>query len=162
MKKIITASLMLTGVVFLSGCGLSPEASDAEKLSALVNSEQASISPERPAEINGLISSMEGNNLIVKNEIGKEVLSEEAAAKQKAERQKMTQEERQALKAAETANAKTEDAAIQIPVGVIILKGAGDGSGDSIAATFEDLKKGTYVSIWVKDGNVETIKIKGL
>lgn len=162
MKKIIAASLMLTGIMFLSGCGSSPEASDAEKLSVLVNSEQTSVSPVGPAEINGLISSMEGNNIIVKNEIDKDILSEEAAAKQKTERQKMTQEERQALKAAETANAKTEDVAIQIPVGVTILKGSGDGSGNSIAATYEDLKKGVYVSVWIKDGNVETIKIKGI
>jgi hypothetical protein len=162
MKKIITASLMLTGIVFLSGCGTSPESSEAEKLSALVNSEQTSVSSERPAEINGLIVSVEGNKLVVKNEIDKKILSEEEAAKQKAERQKMTQEERQALKAAETTNAKTEDVAIQVPVGVTILKGSGDGSGNSIAAVYDDLKKGIYVSVWTKDGQVEAIKIKGI
>jgi len=153
---------MLTGVMFLSGCGSSSDMSDAEKLSALVDNKESAASPTRPAEINGVISSMEGNKLIIKNEVDKEILSEEAAAKQKAERQKMTQEERQALKAAETANAKTEDVSIQIPVGISILKGSGDGSGNSIAATFEDLKKGIYVSIWITDGNVETIKIKGI
>jgi mannitol-specific phosphotransferase system IIBC component len=162
MKKIIALSLMLTGVVILSGCGTSSEMSDAEKLSALVNVEETSVVSTRPAEINGLISSMEGNMLIVKNEISKEILSEEDAAKQKAERQKMTQEEKQAIKAEETANAKTEDISIQMPVGVVILKGSGDGSGDSVTATYEDLKKGTYVSVWIKDGNVETIKIKGI
>jgi C4-type Zn-finger protein len=161
MKKIITISLMLTGVVFLSGCGTSTDMSDSEKLSALVSNQEANSVSTRPAEINGIISSIEGNSLIIKNEIDKEILSEEDADKQKAERQKMTQEERQALKAAETANAKTEDVSIQIPVGVSIIKGSGDGSGNSIPASFEELKKGIYVSIWIKDGNVETVKIKG-
>ncbi|MFA5994181.1 MAG: hypothetical protein WC823_04435 [Parcubacteria group bacterium] len=161
MKKILTTTLLLTGVVFLSGCGTSPEAQEAEKLSAIVSNSQVT-TPTRPAEINGVISSMEGNQLVIKNEVDKKILSEEEQAKQKAERQKMTQEERQALKAQETANAKTEDVSIAVPVGVAISKGTGDGSGNSVAATYADLKKGGYVSVWMKDGQVETIKIKGI
>ncbi len=161
MKKILTTTLLLTGVVFLSGCATSPEAQEAEKLSAIVSNNQV-MTPTRPAEINGVISSMEGNKLMVKNEIGQPVLTEEELAKKKAERQKMTQEARQALKAQETANAKTEDVSIVVPVGVAISKGTGDGSGNSVAATYADLKKGGYVSVWMKEGQIEAIKIKGI
>lgn len=153
--------MLLAVAIVLSGCGQSQESKDMEKLAAITEGDIVA-SPTRPAEINGVISSIEGNKLVVKNEIGKPALSEEEMAKQRAERQKMTQEERQALKAQETANAKTEDLSIEIPVGKAIFKGTGDGSGNSIRAVFEDLKKGAYVSIWMSGENVEAIKIKGL
>jgi hypothetical protein len=162
MKKIGGTILVLSTILIFSGCGQTQEnASNNDQLAAIIR-DDASVAPTRPAEINGIISSLEGNKLIVKNEVGKPVLSEEEMAKQKAERQKMTQEERQALKAQETANAKTEDVSIEVPVGKTILKGTGDGSGNSMKASFEDLKKGIYVSIWMLEGKIEVIKIKGL
>lgn len=162
MKKNITLGLILAGVAVLSGCSASPESKEQDQLSAIVSKEENLTTPSRAAEINGVISSMEGNNIIVKNEVGKEILSEEEAAKKKAERQKMTQEERQALRAQEIANAKTEDVTLTVPVGITILKGTADGSGNSVKASYEDLKKGAYVSIWKQGGSIEVIKIKGL
>ncbi|MDP1884346.1 MAG: hypothetical protein Q8L10_03165 [Candidatus Moranbacteria bacterium] len=161
MKKIILTLLLVGGTTFLAGCGVVPGNNDEDKLSRIVNGGQAEV-PVRAAEINGVVVSVEGNKLVVKNEINKEALTEEEVAKKKAERQKMTQEERQALRAQEIANAKTEDVTIEIPVGKTILKGTGDGSGESVGAVFEEIKKGGYISIWMKEGNVELVKIKGI
>lgn len=161
MKKIAGIFVSIIGVVMLAGCGASPANNDSDKLAEILSESVVTV-PGRPAEVNGIISSMEGNQIIVKNEIGKEILSEEEAAAKKAERQKMTQEERQAIMAQERANTQTEDLSLEIPVGVTILKGTGDGSGNSINAVFEDLKKGVYISIWRDGEKIELIKIKGI
>ena len=57
---------------------------------------------------------------------------------------------------------ETQDVSLEIPVGTMISKGTGDGSGDSINAEYEELKKGSYISIWMNGDSIESIKIKGL
>ena len=121
------------------------------------------VSPERPAEINGSVLSVEGNILIIANEIGKEQLTEEERAKRKEEMQNLPQEERQALRQQELENTEKEDIEIVIPVGISIAKGGGDASGNNVSAEISEIIKGTYVSVWVKENNVpEFVKIKGL
>lgn len=114
--------------------------------------------PSRQAEINGYIISAEGNEVLVANEIGLKVLTNE----EKAARQQMTPEERQALKAQETKNLEKENVSLIIPVGTTIVKGAGDGSGKNVTAEISELVKGVYVSIWKSGDNIEFIKLKGL
>lgn len=119
---------------------------------------QSLISPVRLAEINGYITSIQGNEVTVENEIGvKEVTAEE-----RARRQKMTQEERQALKAQESANLTKESVNITIPVGVSIVKGSGAADGTNIKAEMSELTKGIYVSIWKTGDSVEFVKLKGV
>lgn len=105
--------------------------------------------PARSAEIKGIVKSIEGNDLLIANEIDTVELTTEQQAAKKAERQAMSQEERQALKAEETAAAKIENANIMIPVGVQIRKTTGDASGTLVSAELADIKEGTYVSVWV-------------
>ncbi|KKS31442.1 hypothetical protein A2380_03590 [candidate division WWE3 bacterium RIFOXYB1_FULL_43_24] len=120
-------------------------------------------SPDRPAEINGSVVSVEGNVLIIANEVGVEQLTEEERAERKVEMQNLSQEERQALRQQELENTETEEVEIIIPVGVTILKGSGDASGDVVSVEISEITKGTYVSIWVTENKVpEFIKIKGL
>ncbi len=115
-------------------------------------------SPTRLAEVNGYVLSIEGNELIVANELGvKEVTEEE-----RARRQKLTQEERQALKAQESANLKKENVTITIPVGTTIVKGSGDASGTNVKAQMTEIVKGVYVSIWKTGDSVEFVKLKGV
>lgn len=119
---------------------------------------QSLISPVRLAEINGYITSIQGNEVTVANEIGvKEVTAEE-----RARRQKMTQEERQALKAQESANLTKESVNVTIPVGVSIVKGSGAADGTNIKAEMSELTKGIYVSIWKTGDSVEFVKLKGV
>lgn len=115
-------------------------------------------SPTRLAEINGYILSIEGNSITVANEIGVQQVSEE----ERARRQKLTQEERQALKAAESANLKKENVSLEIPVGVMIVKGSGDASGNNIRSELSEIKKGVYISIWKSADTVEFVKLKGV
>lgn len=115
-------------------------------------------SPNRLAEINGYVLSIEGNELIVANEQGvKEVTDEE-----RARRQKLSQEERQALKAQESANLTKENVTVTIPVGSTIVKGSGDASGTNVKAQMSELVKGVYVSIWKTGESVEFVKLKGV
>jgi len=118
---------------------------------------QSFMSPTRPAEINGTLLSVEGNELTIANEVGREELSEEA----KTARQQMSQEERQALKAQESVNLTKETIILTIPVGTPLVKGSGSGGGENVAATFDDIRKGVYVSIWKTGEQIEFLKLKG-
>ncbi|MCK4635841.1 MAG: hypothetical protein KAT32_03180 [Candidatus Moranbacteria bacterium] len=158
MKKLATM-FILSSVIILSGCG---NESESDQLTNLLSEESVIVTPSRPADLNGIISITEGNKIIVKNEVGKEILSEEEQAQKKDERQNMTQEERQALRAEEKEEIETVDVTIEIPVGTLIIKGSGDGSGDVIKTSFEELKKGIYISIWKNGDSIEAIKIKGI
>ena len=162
MKKFTIATFVAMGAVtLLVGCS-STQQDDIAQLQDIVENNEMSTVPERTPEINGVVASINGNTLVIKNEIGREVLTPEEQAAKRAERQKMTQEERQALRAQELANLETEDVTIEVPVGVVIVKGTGTGDGSSTKATFDEIKSGSYVSVWESDSGVEAIKIKGL
>lgn len=159
MKKIILIVLFLavvgTGAYFLFFNKNTPDNSQPESVSLS--------SPQRPAEINGLIISALGNEIKIANEVGKVILSEEEQAANKAAMQSMSQEERAAAREEEKADLTTEDISLIIPVGVPIVKGSGDASGSLISVDIADLLKGVYVSIWTDDqGKVEFVKIKGI
>jgi len=120
-------------------------------------------SPERPAEINGSIVSSLGNEIKIANEVDKEILTEEEQAANKAAMQSMTQEERAAARETAKVDIKTEDVTLTIPVGVPVVKGSGDASGNIVSADIAELTKGVYVSIWTdSQGKVEFVKIKGI
>ncbi len=114
--------------------------------------------PDRPAEINGYVISIEGNDLTIANEIGKQVLTDE----QKAERQKLSPEERQALRVSEDSAVTKENVSLTVPVGTPIFKGAGTGTGENINADLAEIQKGVYISIWKNEDNIEFIKLKGV
>lgn len=114
-------------------------------------------SPLRMAEVNGYVTNIAGNEIIIANEIGLKEITEE----ERLRRQKLTQEERQALKASESANVSKENITLIIPVGVTLVKGSGDASGNNLPADLSEIKKGTYLSIWKKGEEVEFVKLKG-
>ena len=121
-------------------------------------STQSLVSPVRLAEINGYVTSIQGNEVTIANEIGvKEVTAEE-----RARRQKLTMEERQALKAQESANLTKESVNVTIPVGIKIVKGSGAADGTNIKAEMSELTKGVYVSIWKTGNSIEFVKLKGV
>jgi len=120
-------------------------------------STQSLVPPTRMADINGYITSIQGNEIIVANEIGAKEITEE----ERAQRQKMTQEERQALKAQESINLTKEAVTVIIPVGVPIVKGSGAANGTNIKAEMSELVKGIYVSLWKTGGVIEFVKLKG-
>ena len=162
MKKILIIPLFL-GITFLvSGCGNTQPEDELKQLTSLTDEKEGLATPSRPAEINGIVSLMDGNKLILKNEVGREILSEEEQVEKSAERQSMTQEERQALRTEEKEAVETEDLTLVIPVGTLVLKGLGDGGGGLQKTEFSELKKGAYISIWRNGDNIEVIKIKGL
>ena len=74
----------------------------------------------------------------------------------------MSETERQALRASEVAGLKTEDVKMSIPVGVAIFKADGTGAGKILKSDLSEIKKGSYLSIWMSSENVEAVKIKGL
>ncbi|MEO8104746.1 MAG: hypothetical protein ABI602_00210 [Candidatus Saccharibacteria bacterium] len=172
MKKVIIMASVVT-LVAIGGVSAylltRPHATAASEGNALASSltpAQEQGQPARSAEIKGIVKSIEGNDLIIANEIDTVELTTEQQAAQKAERQALSQEERQALKAQETATAKIENTNIMIPVGVQIKKTTGDTSGTLVGADLSDVKKGTYVWVWV-DGyhsdkqSVIFLKVKG-
>jgi len=163
MKNYIVGTIVLLGAVtFLSGCG-TEENNDIAQLQDIVSNDTETLStPSSPADINGTIASIEGNQLIVKNEVGKEALSDEEREKRKEDRASMTQEEKQAARAQEMEVLESEDVSVDVPVGALMIKGTGTGDGGSVKAVFDDLKEGAYISVWMNDGEIEAIKIKGL
>lgn len=133
--------------------------------SVVVNDVQERISdqPDRSAEINGTIKEIIGNEVTVANEIGKPVLSDEEKAANKEARQNLTPEERTALREEEQQTFETEDVSIVIPVGIPIIGGSGEATGEMVTIDIADLTKGTYVSVWITPENkVEYVKVKGI
>lgn len=160
MKKYFISMIVVVGALaILGGCG--NEQDDISQLQNIVEENETG-TPERPADINGTVSLVEGNKITVKNEINKEILTEEEQEAKKEQRQNMTQEERQALRSQELTEAETEDEIIELPAGVFMTKGTGTGDGSSEKASFSDLKEGVYVSIWKNGDEIEAVKIKGL
>ncbi len=161
MKKTALLAFVIISTVFFSGCSSSNQApaKTTQQDVLLQNNETL---PMRAAEINGVISSIEGNKIVIKKEIGVEALTEEQMAKKKAERQKLSESERQAMRAAELSNVKTEDMTLTIPVGVPIYKADGTGTGKTLKSDLSEIKKGTYLSIWTTASSIEAVKIKGL
>lgn len=153
--------LLVIGLLIVLGTGYwwSQKSLDTDKM----ESGQTMSAPARPAEITGTVVSVEGNEVILAKEIGREILTEAEQAAKQAERQKMSQEERQAAREVETAQYQTEEITLIIPVGVPIVQGTGDGSGAVALTDLGSLVKGTYLSVWTNSsGSVEYIKIKGL
>lgn len=161
-----TLIIIAVALIGLIGYGLVSRDSqstvtDLESLE--VSIAKTTLTPSRPAEINGTVVTAEGNVLVVANEVGKELLTEEEKEAKKAAMQNMTQEERQAARQQELEGIETQDIEIIIPVGIPILKGTGDASGENTHAEISELAKGSYVSIWVTDENTpEFVKVKGI
>lgn len=177
MKKIIiiTSTTLLIGIAIVAAFGLLQTPSKALNSSNTngntsntandLTPAQEQGQPARVAEIKGIVKSIEGNELLVANEINTVELTPEQQAAKKAERQAMSQEERQALKAQETAAAEIENVNIMIPVGVQLKKTTGDASGTLVPSELADIKEGSYISIWV-DGyktnaqNITFVKLR--
>jgi hypothetical protein len=73
----------------------------------------------------------------------------------------MTQEERQALRAKELEGISTEDIKIVVPVGTPVFKTTGQATGTAVKADFGEIKKGSYLSVWMNGDQIESVKIKG-
>jgi hypothetical protein len=156
-KFLPTLFAVLTLSILLSSC-----TTESNSTSVPDNIEAPNLAtPDRPAEVNGLVRSIEGNEIIVANEIKTNELTEEEREAQKDDRQSMTQEERQALKAEEAESLETENVTLIIPVGVPIIKGSGETDGSSLSAELTEIKIGTYVSMWLTNDQVEVVKLKG-
>lgn len=153
MKNIIIAIVLL----LIVGGGYWYYQSGQFTTQSTIGGTTAPTSPSRMAEINGYVISIAGNEVVISNEVGlKEVTEEE-----RLRRQKLTQEERQALKAAESANVTKENVTLVIPVGVTLAKGTGDASGKNLPADLSEIKKGIYLSVWKSGEEIEFVKLKG-
>jgi len=132
-------------------------------LTDMSTSSTTKTAPSRPAEVNGIITSALGNEIKIANEIDRVILTEAEQAAKKAATQKLSPEERAASRQAEKANLKTEEITLIIPVGIPLVKGSGDASGNVVMADIADLSKGIYVSIWTNQSDqIEYVKIKGI
>lgn len=156
-KNILIAALIIASIgsaIYFLNSNQSP----ASKSTTQSPTSNSLTSPDRLAELNGYILSVEGNEIVIANEVGvKEINAEE-----KARRQKLTQEERQALKSQESANLTKQNMTITIPVGVTLVKGSGDASGSNLKAEMSEIVKGVYISIWKSGDSVEFVKLKGV
>lgn len=160
--KNLSKNIALSLVIVFAGLSLSACTKDTETTLQETDTQQIEMVqlPTRPAEVNGVVRSIEGNEVIVAREI-KEALSEEDQAAKKAERASMTQEEKQALRKEELGATETESLTIIIPVGVPIQMSSGTGDGSSVNADLADIKSGSYVSIWMNNDEAEAVKLKG-
>ncbi len=173
MKKyiIIGAVIVLAavpgGYLYLSSKKADQTTKTSSAAAAPATQAQEQGQPARTAELKGYVASIEGNSVVIINEISDEPeLTDEEKAAKKAERQAMSVEERQALKEEESSNVEKENVSIVIPVGVPVMKTSGDASGTLADAELSEIKEGVYVSIWVKNSGaanqlVEFVKIRG-
>jgi len=162
MKRFIFAIIIVSAFAMsLSACTADTQSNQTEVTNGVQEISVATL-PDRPADINGVVKSIEGNEIVILNELKEELLTEEERDARQAERQSMTQEERQAIREAEMATVETEQLTLQIPVGVLILTGSGNADESNISAKIADIASGTYLSIWQNEqGEIEAVKIKG-
>lgn len=158
MKKILSLLLVGTALVVFSGCTTNTDSS----MNTAGTLEQALVVPDRPAELNGMVRSIEGNEIVLANELRDQNLTEEEKAAEQEKRKSMTQEERQALKAAEMESVETETVTFTVPVGVPVLKGSGLADGTSVNADIAEIQTGSYISVWMNNDEVEAVKLKGV
>jgi len=158
--KILIATVVIIGsATLLSGCTSDDNPTTATESIKAPNTTV----PERSAEINGLVRSIEGNEIVVSNEIKNLELTQEEREAQQADRKAMTQEERRALKAEITENLETETVTLVIPIGVPIVKGSGLSDGSNALSELSEIKAETYVSMWLDENHqVEAVKLKGV
>lgn len=156
-----------TGLYFVFFKSKTPVTATSTTTEVATNPAQEQGQPVRVAELKGTVKSIEGNDIVIVNELSEEKeLTDEEKAIQKAERAKLSIEERQAIKAEESATVPTEDVRIIIPVGVTIKKTVGDATGTLVDGGLDEIKEGTYISIWINgydtaDQFVEFVKIRG-
>ena len=125
--------------------------------------------PDRVAEVKGLVVSIDGTQVFIDRYIKdpSEALTEEEKAAKKAERAQLSQEERQALKAAENAALETERVTVTVPVGVPIVQMVLQGDTPVVQpATLADIRSGMEVTIWTDGGtdssSAEYVKLAGV
>ena len=151
-------TLFLLSAGLIAGCTPSTTSQSETPVNSVAS--QTNL-PDRPAEINGVVKIIEGNEVIVINEL-REVISDEDRAIKQAERQNLSQEEKQALRQEELEQVETEQLTIMIPVGAPIVSGSGTGDGTNVSAQMSDIKSGSYISIWKTGDTVEFVKLKGV
>ncbi|MBE0451878.1 MAG: hypothetical protein IBX70_13710 [Clostridia bacterium] len=162
MKKWILGLILLIGLMSLVGCGSE---------SAAATTEDEKVTPERKAEVTGVVKSIVGNEVTVslvlkgsanQGESGEgitegdstELTEEEKAAKQ-AERRAANQGKTAAGQAGTGAASgelelSGETIDIVIPVGTKILQSTGTGSFFEL--DIADVKRGMSVKIWLLEG----------
>lgn len=125
--------------------------------------------PDRVAEVKGVVVSIDGTQVSIDRyiKIPSEELTEEEKAAKKAERAQLSQEERQALKAAENAALETERVTVTIPVGVPIVQMVPEGDTPVVgSATLADIRSGMEVTVWTDGGtdgsNAEYVRLAGV
>ncbi len=162
MKKWIIGLILVIGLMSLVGCG-----SD----SAAVTTEDEKVTPERKAEVTGVVKSIVGNevtiSLVLKGsanqgetgegvpEEGSVELTEEEKAAKQAERRAANQSKAAAGEtgtgaASEEIQLSGETIDIVIPVGTQILQSTGTGSFFEL--DIADVQRGMSVKIWLVEG----------
>jgi len=160
-KNILITLILLSSAVVFSACTNTNQNDQTSNNTQATEIAETTL-PTRPAEINGQVKSIEGNEVVILNEL-KEALSNEERATRQKERANLSQEERQALRQEEIEEVETKQITLQIPVGVPVITGSGNADGLNVSASLADIKSGSYLSIWQNDqGQVEAVKIKGL
>lgn len=122
--------------------------------------------PERVAEVKGVVLSVDGTSVAIERYVKDpaEELTEEQKAAKKAERAKLSQEERQALKATENAALETERVTVNVPVGTPIVQMVlvGDQAEAQLVA-LAAIRGGMEVTVWTDGGtdgaSAEYVKI---
>jgi len=160
MKKIILpVSLIVISLIFFVGRMVGNDDVDT-----MVTEESRLATPEGRAEINGVVRSIQGNEVTVANEIRDESMeaTEEEKETRQIDRASMTQEEKQAANQAQSTVVETEIVTVMIPVGVPIIKGSGAADGENVVAEMSEIKAGVSISIWMADGEMVVVKLKGV
>ncbi len=162
-KKQITLIIVLIVATALSLTSYKVISSKNNDSAKSTNIYSDTIAPTRSPDLNGTVVSIEGNIIVINNEVGRKVLTPEEQAKRRVEMQKLSPEERQIERQKELEGVTFEKKELTIPVGIPIVKGTGDASGNSLPAELSDIKKDTYLSIWINSSGLpEYVKIKGV
>lgn len=156
-RKLGIALLIAVGILSLSACSDSQEASVVESGSGGAQSLTEYGAPDRPFDLQGQVQSVQGNEITVYAVIGEQLeLTDEEKEKKKEEMQNLTPEEKQNLKA-ESQTISDETQVFIVPVGIpIIATQSVDGVSQVNELELSDIAKGTLLKIWFsEDSNQE-------
>jgi len=178
MKKKNLLFLSLLFLVFgLSSCSSQERVVDGNVVSDKVSDIDGFVAPEREAEINGVIKSIDANQIVVaiveRQSGGNAVAITEDGEKTVAiggttdtripgsgmgggsNRDSSISD---ADRLAKLLERSTGQVTITVPVGIAMTKFSEDGDGEKIEATLSDLKSGKMLSVWLNE-NIEDRKV---
>lgn len=156
-RKLLVFAMIMGSIFIYAGCSSAPADSSAPQ-AADSGSPADPAKPDRPADLQGKVKQIRGNQLtIFKIEATAPEMTEEEKAKRREQMQQLSPEEK--AKTREERNKITDETMdLTIPVGIPVITTQNiAGKIETETLNLADIKQGDLIKFWYVNGNPEEI-----